>query len=339
MSSVPAAPMREDDIRPKALLDEFFRRLRADAERLAARREAFVRVPCPMCGSDDARPAFEKDGFPYADCAGCGSLYASPRPTAEALADYAAHSEAVAFWSTHFYRQTADARRAQIFRPRAALAASLVTRGLVPAAGRFVDIGAGYGLFLEEIRALETFGAITGIEPDARLAETCRASGFDVVERAVEAIADGSVGADLASAFEVLEHVFSPVEFLRACARTLQPGGMLLFTTLTVSGFDLQELREHSRSITPPQHLNFASVEGMERLIARAGLEMVSITTPGRLDVDIVRNRLAAEPELPVSRFARAVAAADEATRQAFQRFLSDHRLSSHIQCLARRTV
>jgi SAM-dependent methyltransferase len=329
--------MREDDIRPRPLLDEFFRKLKADADRLAARSEEFVDVACPACGGSDKSHAFDKDGFSYAECRSCRSLFASPRPTAKALGDYAASSEAVEFWSTHFYRQTADARRAQIFRPRAELAGDLVRRGLVPAGGRFADIGAGYGLFLEEIRHLGGFTDVIGIEPDARLAAVCRESRFEVVERPVEAIPPNTVGADLATAFEVLEHVFDPLDFLSACSRVLKPGGVLLFTTLTISGFDLQVLWEQSRSITPPQHLNFTSVDGMERLIDRAGLEVISVTTPGRLDVDIVRNRLTADPSLPVPRFAAAVARASEPTRAAFQLFLSEHRLSSHIQCLARR--
>lgn len=329
--------MREDDIRPQPLLDEFFRKLKVDADRLAERRRAFVDIDCPICGADDKAGAFEKDGFPYVECRACRSLFASPRPTADALADYAANSEAVEFWSTHFYRQTAEARRAQIFRPRAAVAAELVHRGLVQRGGRFADIGAGYGLFLEEIRALGVFSALIGIEPDPRLATVCREAGFDVMERPVEDLAGPAVQADLAAAFEVLEHVFDPLAFLQACAAVLKPGGVLLFTTLTISGFDLQSLWERSRSITPPQHLNFASVDGMERLIARAGLEVIAVTTPGRLDVDIVRNRLLADPALPVPRFARTIAAAPEATRDAFQRFLSEHRLSSHIQCLARK--
>ena len=54
--------------------------------------------------------------------------------------------------------------------------------------------------------------------------------------------------------------------------------------------------------------------------------------------ITVIRNRLAALPDLPVPRFARTLAAADEATRQAFQQVLSEHRLSSHLQCLARRT-
>lgn len=329
--------MKEDDIRPKPLLDEFFRKLKVDADRLAARRGEFVHVACPVCGADDQVPAFEKDGFPYAECRPCASLFASPRPDAAALADYAAHSEAVEFWSTHFYRQTAEARRAQIFRPRAVLAADLVRRDVVPARGRVVDIGSGYGLFLQELAAIAAFGEVIGIEPDARLAAICRDSGFPVIEKAVEEIPPGDVNADLATAFEVVEHVFEPLAFLRSCAGVLKPGGVLLFTTLTITGFDLQVLWNLSRSITPPQHLNFASVEGMERLIARAGLEVVSVTTPGRLDVDIVRNRLQNEPDLPVARFARTIAASPDSTRAAFQQFLSDHRLSSHIQCLARK--
>lgn len=329
--------MREDDIRPKPLLDEFFRKLKVDADRLAQRRAEFVPVDCPMCGSGRPAHAFDKDGFPYAQCSECKSLFGSPRPTAAALADYAAHSEAVEFWSTHFYRQTADARRAQMFRPRAVLASDLVRRGLVPAQGRLADIGAGYGLFLHEVRDLKAFGEVIGIEPDARLAAICRGDGFRVVEQSVETIGAGEIDADLATAFEVIEHVFDPLAFLEASARVLKPGGVLLFTTLTISGFDLQVLWDRSRSITPPQHLNFGSVEGMERLIARTGLEVVSVTTPGRLDVDIVRNRILNEPDLEVPRFARALAEAPEPARAAFQQFLSGHRLSSHIQCVARK--
>lgn len=334
--SVPV--MRESDIRPKPLLDEFFARLQRDAARLAVRCAEFVDVPCPFCGGTAVLSAFEKEGFRYVECEGCASLYASPRPTPALLREYLETSEAAEFWSTHFYRETAAARRQQMFRPRAARIAGLADRYGLDRTAVCVDIGAGYGLFLLELAALQRFARVLAVEPDGRLAAVCRDHGFEVVEKWVEEIAPAGVEADLATAFEVLEHVFAPLTFLRAVGHTVRPGGLLFFSTLASTGFDIQTLWEHSRSVSPPQHLNFPSIEGARRLVMRAGLELVEISTPGQLDVDIVRNRLLAEPSLPVSRFARVLAGAPDRTRRTFQAFLQEHELSSHVQCVARRS-
>ncbi len=326
--------MREQDIRPQALVDQFFSRLKRDAERLAARKKDFIEVPCVICGDSRKDVAFAKEGFTYCLCVACESLYVSPRPTPKALMDYAANSEAVEFWSTHFYRQTAEVRRQQIFRPRANLVSDLVRQQGLTSPLDFADVGAGYGLFLQELTALSRFSNIVAIEPDPRLAVICREQGYSVVEKRVEDIEEGEITVAFATAFEVAEHVFDPCTFLAACARILRPGGLLLFTTLTISGFDLEVLWEHSRSISPPQHLNFPSITGVGKLIERGGLEVVQISTPGKLDVDIVRNMVAAHPELPVPRFVRSLVQADESTRSAFQRFLQVNGLSSHVQCL-----
>lgn len=324
--------MKEHDIRPADLLDEFFRLLRHDAELLAARSSEFVAVPCPFCASDRADLEFSKDGYDYRSCGDCGSLYVSPRPTEAALADYAEHSEAVRFWSTHFYRRTADARREKMFRPRAALAASLLgDRG-----GRVADIGAGYGLFLQELRALGVKDLV-GIEPDERLARICRDEGFTVIERWIEELAADTVDAEVATCFEVIEHAFDPLRFLEGCGRALRPGGRLLLTTLTIGGFDLQVLWQRSRSITPPQHINFPSLDGMRRLAARAGLAVNEVSTPGELDVDIVRNVLLADPTVDLPRFARSLVLASDEARMSLQRLLQQHGLSSHLRLVARR--
>jgi SAM-dependent methyltransferase len=331
--------MRESDIRPKALLDEFFVRLQRDAAKLAARRDGFVDVPCPFCGDHAAASAFEKEGFRYVECGDCRSLYASPRPSPAMLREYLETSEAVAFWSTHFYRETADARRAHMFRPRAVRIAELADQYELDRSASCADIGAGYGLFLLELAAVGRFGALIAVEPDARLASVCRGHGFIVVERWIEDLAEGEVGVDLAVAFEVLEHVYDPLAFLSAAGRTVRPGGLLFFSTLASTGFDIQALWEHSRSVSPPQHLNFPSIAGAEGLMRRAGLEPVEITTPGQLDVEIVRNRLVDNPGLAVPRVARTLAMAGVEARDALQQVLRTHRLSSHVQCVARRPV
>jgi SAM-dependent methyltransferase len=319
------------------LLDQFFALLAEDAARLAGRRAEFVEVACPFCGATAPCQAFEKQGFPYQECGECASLYASPRPSAELLLDYALNSPAVEFWSSHFYRQTAAARREKIFLPRARQIRDVALELGHRNGCTLADIGAGYGLFLQESAELGFFTELLAVEPDARLAEICRAQGFPVLEEWVEELSDAGPKVELATAFEVLEHVFDPARFLTSSARLLRPGGVLLVTTLAASGFDIQVLWERSRSVSPPQHLNFPTPAGLRRLAERVGLEVVRISTPGQLDVDIVRNVLLADPEAPVPRFARMLASADEATREGFQRFLQAHNLSSHIHILVRR--
>ena len=73
-------------------------------------------------------------------------------------------------------------------------------------------------------------------------------------------------------------------------------------------------------------------------MLARAGLEDVAFLTPGQLDVDIVRNALAADDAAVTDPFLRhLLTQGDAVQRAAFQRFLADAGLSSHMWILARR--
>jgi SAM-dependent methyltransferase len=246
-------------------------------------------------------------------------------------------AQAVRFWSEQFYKQTAAGRREKMFRPRAALIRDLNERGLFPDQDVFLDVGAGYGLFLQEVRALGLFKRLVGLEPEPRLAGICKEEGFEISSKWVEEVKDGEFGASVAASFEVIEHVYDPAAFLAGCRKALKPGGVIVLTTLTIDGFDLQVLWEKSRSITPPQHLNFPSLKGISLLLGKAGFQIEEISTPGELDLDIIRNVLRQHAETKVPRFVRALAEAGDSTRQAFQAFLKNNNLSSHLRCIARR--
>ena len=161
--------------------------------------------------------------------------------------------------------------------------------------------------------------------------------GFEIIEKWVEDIGPEELAVSVAACFEVIEHVFDPLAFLCGCKRLLRRDGVIILTTLTIDGFDLQVLWSESRSITPPQHLNFPSLKGISLLLAKAGLAEEEISTPGELDVDIVRNVLRQRPDAKVPRFVRRLAEADDATRAEFQQFLKKNRMSSHLRCIARR--
>jgi SAM-dependent methyltransferase len=331
--------MKEFEIRPRELFDAYLELSRRDGEIFFSDVDRFVAIPCPACQSERGGEAFRKHGFPYRQCETCGTLYVSPRPTAEMIDRFYRESASSKFWAERFFPETAPARRARIFRPRAVMIRDLLDRYGIPSPRVLLDIGSGYGLFLEEMRDVGGLEQLIGIEPNPHLARATREKGFPVIERAVEEVAAGQVRAAVAVSFEVFEHLFDPGAFLRHIRGLLLTDGLLIFTTLTVSGFDLQVLWDRSKSISPPHHLNFLTTEGLEILVRRSGFTPVTIATPGELDVDIVRNMLEEDPALPLPRFFHTLLdrRGPEAWA-AFQRFLQEHRLSSHVRVVARAT-
>ena len=329
--------MKEHEIRPEALLNRYLELSARDAEACFsnAPREALA---CVACGSEKSTQQFAKNAFAYARCAECGTLFQSPRPPIAAFETFYRRSESSRYWAEVFFPAVAEIRREKIFRPRVErLAGMCAERGI--AVDRLIDVGAGFGIFLEEWRRCFPAVRAVAVEPSATLARTCKAKGFEVVEDIVENVTGHDDSADLVSCFEVLEHVYAPLDFVRVLKRLVRPGGYVFVSTLGVDGFDLQVLWDKSTQIFPPHHINFLSVKGFETLFQRAGLVDVSVTTPGQLDVDIVRNASKRDPKLLEGQRFLHELLAEDSSATAFQRFLTEQRRSSHVWVIGRRAV
>lgn len=330
--------MKEQEIRPDSLAQRYYELSAQDADRCFPPDQPRTPVPCVACGSADAQPTFGKNGFDYSRCRDCGTLYQSPRPSIAAFEAFYRDSESSNYWSQTFFPAVAEVRREKIFRPRVErLAAICAAQG--HAVERLVDVGAGYGIFLDEWRRSFPATRCIAVEPSANLAAECRRKGFEVVEGIAENVEGYDDSADLVACFEVLEHVYDPLEFVRTLARLARPGGLVFVSTLGVDGFDIQMLWERSNAIFPPHHINFLSVAGFRRLFERAGLVDIDVTTPGQLDVDIVRNAAAKDPDVLAGHRFIAQMLADESRAAAFQRFLVDNRMSSHSWVIGRRPI
>ncbi len=82
-------------------------------------------------------------------------------------------------------------------------------------------------------------------------------------------------------------------------------------------------------------HINLLSVEGINCIGKRCGLDIVELATPGKLDLDIVRNALVEDPHIPVSRFVRSLLRRSNQTQENFQAFLQVNCFSSHVRVIA----
>jgi SAM-dependent methyltransferase len=321
-------------------LAEYLRLSAEDADQLIKEYPKTSRRVCPACGVDDPIRLFEKNGLTLGDCGACGTLYAVTVLAPAALEKLYRDSPSSIYWAKTFFPAVAEPRRIKLFRPRAhAILAKAYALGVDP--NHIIDVGAGAGIMLEELRVLLPKTDLGAIEPGEALAAQCRGQGFIVFEGFADQAAKTPgwrESADLVVSFEVIEHVADLVGYMKALKGLTRPGGLILATGLCGTGFDILTLREKSNAVSPPHHLNFLSQRGAEALIRRVGLELLAFETPGKLDLDIVANALRSDPTATVDGFARYLALeAEPDTREAFQGFLATNGLSSHMWIWAKR--
>jgi hypothetical protein len=147
---------------------------------------------------------------------------------------------------------------------------------------------------------------------------------------------DKDTKAEVAVLLETLDRVPDPLGLLMDLSRHLVPGSLVFVTSQVSSGFDISVLGLRDLYLYPPDRTNCFSLAELQRLITRAGFALVEISTPGVLDVEVVRAHLKHDPSLPLSRFERHILSSDDEVRQSFQRFLQENRSSSFARIVGR---
>lgn len=321
--------MKAADIRPPALLSRFRQVSITESEKFFDRAR-LVDIDCPACRSRDKAEAFAKNGFAYAQCAECASVFVSPRPPEQDLTNYYENSQAGKY-REFLSHETADARRLHVLRSRMAWVGRIFDETGNSAARSYADIGTAHPFVLDEVRRLQLFDHLYSVDPSFDFDDDSGASEVSREDTALEGL--GAV-----TAFEQLEHQFSPREFLRSVHDMLVDGGILFLTTRTISGFDLQVLWDQTPYIFVPEHLNLLSIEGITQMLEESGFRFLELSTPGQLDVELVQRATSEDPSIELPRFVKYfLEERGTETHADFQSFLQKNRLSSHVRIAAQK--
>jgi 2-polyprenyl-3-methyl-5-hydroxy-6-metoxy-1,4-benzoquinol methylase len=329
--------LKEEDIRPRDLMEGQRIAALTDLGRLLSRRSEFVDVDCPACGAREREPKFDKNGIAYVACPRCRTFYVSPRPPPAVLDWFYRDSPNYAYWNTHIFPASEPARRERIFRPRVDRLLAICARHGVQTEA-LLEVGAGFGTFGSELLARGVFSRVVGVEPTPGLAATCRQRGIEVIEQPVEQIDPGAVGTfDVVASFEVIEHLFDPAAFAGHMRRLLRPGGLMMLTCPNGLGFDIETLGPLSTTVDH-EHLNYFNPVSLPQMLAGAGMEVLEVFTPGRLDAELVRNQaLAGALTLDGQPFLKKVLVDEwDEHGAAFQEFLVARGMSSNLWVVAR---
>lgn len=146
-----------------------------------------------------------------------------------------------------------------------------------------LDVGCGAGLLAEPLARL---GAeVTGIDASAELIDVARdhasKMGLAIDYRAGD-VAELEGRFDLITCMEVIEHVADPAAFLKALAKRLAPGGLLVMSTPNATGWSrlmMITIGEGLGRIPKGTHDfdKFIAPERMKVLLADAGLKCLDI--------------------------------------------------------------
>lgn len=248
------------------------------------------------------------DGLEYATCPDTGGLFlASVAPPAEwgrLLAD-------VAVLRRGFHGRIAGARATTVHGPRAEWIRSVLLLQ-----------GIARSRVLEVVTPPSEFTPFLGNGPLVEAVTT-------EDESALPASAPGDRAFEAAVLLESLDRVGDPVALLRAVADRLASGGLVFVSGLVASGFDIAVLGLRNQYLYPPDRTNCFSIEGLRRLLDGAGFDLIEVSTPGVLDLEIVREHARADPSLAISAFERRLLDAGAETQEAFRAFLQQNELSS----------
>jgi SAM-dependent methyltransferase len=327
--------MKESDIRDQDIFDEYIRLVTKDIKNFFE-PSLFDLINCPACGGGykDLKNEFEKNGFTFVTCKKCGTLFTNPRPTVEQINQFYAKSDSGKFFTEHFFMPFAEARREKIFQPRVKRIIKMFPQY---SKGRIGDIGAGHGIFLEELQKKWSEADLIAIEPSQDMIKICNEKKLHTINKMFEDIEIMEEERfDLLCSFELFEHLCGPKTFLEKCNSVLKPNGHLFMTTLSGKGFDIQILWKHHKNVNPPVHLNFFNPGSVQILLERCGFSIVEITTPGKLDWDIVESS-SKRGESKLDRFWNQVINAEEGTKNELQDWISRNRFSSHMQIVAKK--
>jgi len=323
--------MKESDIRPDNIYNEYKQLLFKDIKKYFSDSSLLVRVDCPGCSVKDSKFVFNKMGFDYRACNKCNSLFVSPRPSEERLRLFYKNSSSGLFQRKVFLRNTLKARTVKVSSYRIQWIMGLVEEYL-PSAQVFLDYATRNPALLKQLKNANLFKSIRTVVPECYEQDDLLPENIEIMDN-TNVIKDSI---DVFAAFEVLERVFDPGRLFDSAYNACRKNGLFIMTSTTSSGFEYQVLGEYSPNLIVPDRLNLLSLESLIKQIEDAGFEVIEASTPGRLDVEMVKKTYEKYPDIPLESFWKYLfSCRNERALHSLQEYLQQFQLSSHVRIAA----
>ncbi len=249
---------------------------------------------CPGCESKNKKYKFSKYDMKFDQCLNCQTIFMNPRPKETSMNIYYATSRNYKYWAENIFPESSQARTELICIP----SINRIKRIIEPYNKlrnlNVLEIGPGFGIFANQCIKDKVFSSYEVIEPTPSLAQHCKDIGIKVHETNIEKFSSKKKY-QLVCAFEVIEHLYDPSILVKSCYELLSNDGFLVLSCPNGIGFDTKMLGAFSPSVDN-EHVNLFSPEGLEILLKNNNFKVISILTPGKMDVEIVEECIKENP-------------------------------------------
>lgn len=237
----------------------------------------FERINCPLCEKRNSEIVFDAKGFRgqvyVSICRNDGMLFLSPRWTGEEYRKYYQEE----YYKTH---------KREMNRVRGAINVITRSRKFLPGRlRRVLDVGAGMGWLVDTFKTTDLpVGIMEVVESDIQCQKTLAEKGCRIISNEIDT--DWHLSREGRYEFvvlrHVLEHTLDPVKLLKKINYVLSNRGVVYIA--------VPNTMDPIPSRTPgtyfePAHTYYFSMETLETVVAKAGLEPIYLDSVKHLEL------------------------------------------------------
>ena len=278
-------PRRHKLIQNSLLLQDINELLERDFEEI---------LICPACECSKRKLKFKKYELTFVQCENCDSIYMNPRPSQRSMDIYYSNSRNYKYWAEYIFPESSKARAELICKPSINRIKKTLSKFEKLEKLNALEIGPGFGIFASHCIKENVFSSYEVIEPTPPLAEHCQNLGILVHKTTIENF-KSTKKYQFICAFEVIEHLYDPSQIIKYFYEILDSDGFLVVSCPNGIGFDTKMLGAYSPSVDN-EHVNLFSPKGLKDLFIRNGFNVISIQTPGKMDVEIIEEFINENP-------------------------------------------
>jgi 2-polyprenyl-3-methyl-5-hydroxy-6-metoxy-1,4-benzoquinol methylase len=229
---------------------------------------------CPVCGGARFYYLFSAADHRVVRCDDCGLVFLNPQPSDDELAR---------IYSADYFLGSDTEKNSQAVREikqaTARFYLSEISRYCGPDSGRLLEIGCGDGDFLA---TAQTAGwRVTGVEYSAAACEKARQrlKNGEVFCGELQSARLEAEQFDRCVISDVIEHVRSPMDFLKEIHRVLKPGGALFIATPSIGSWSARLMRQKWMEFKA-EHLTYFDPQTLQTALFNSSFREV-IVEPG----------------------------------------------------------